>query len=358
MKKIFQLFALLFVASLLFIKCDAMEAPPAIYATDLTLNVSSLQLAPGDAETLIATVTPGNATHRHLTWVSSDPQVATVNAAGVVTAVANGTATITVTVQGAYRATAAVTVSTALEGISFNVEEIRLPSIGDYQLLTVVFTPATASNQNVTWESSRPAVASVVNGLVTALSSGTTTITVRSEEGGFEATVEVESVGLVRIPLTVDMLYTNAPQAGAGLDNLLSDVSGNYFHTAWGRDVLGLHYIRVDLGAPLSNNTTIVYSFRTRGGGNGRLDVTTMRVESSTDGVTWTIANEQSFDIPNVRWSFVESVPFVVPGAPRYLRFTPLQLRGLAASPLPPQIERSPRAYFDMGGSFSLFRIQ
>ncbi len=48
-------------------------------------------------ETIVATVQPTNATNKRVTWESSDPEVATVDANGKVTAVAGGTATITVT---------------------------------------------------------------------------------------------------------------------------------------------------------------------------------------------------------------------------------------------------------------------
>ena len=345
MKKIFQLFALLFVASLLFIKCDAMGPPPAIYATDVTLNVSSLQFAPGDTETLIATVTPGDATHRHLTWASSNTDVATVNASGVVTAVANGTATITVTVQGAYRATAVVTVSTALEGISLNVETVRLLSIGAYQTLTVRFTPATASNQNVTWTSSHPAVASVENGLVTALTSGTTTITVRSEEGGFEATSVVRVEDWVAIPLTAAMLSTNAPQGGAGIERLLDGDPATYFHTSWG-GIPAPHYFVVNLGTPLSG--TISYSYRTRGGGH--TTVRSMRVEASNDGTNWTNVSEQDFPFPAQNLRLIAAESFTLPGAFSMFRFTPL-------STVNHHPNMPPAGYFCMR-EFNLFRVQ
>lgn len=73
--------------------------------TEVTLEI-------GATETLKATVTPGNATNKKVTWSSSDDKIASVDAAkGVVTAVAAGTATITVTtVDGEKTATCEVTV--------------------------------------------------------------------------------------------------------------------------------------------------------------------------------------------------------------------------------------------------------
>ena len=76
----------------------------------VTLNKATLTLAAGASETLTATVTPAKAEHGALTWTSSNPAVATTDQNGKVTAVANGTAFITVAVAGK-TATCKVTVT-------------------------------------------------------------------------------------------------------------------------------------------------------------------------------------------------------------------------------------------------------
>lgn len=69
----------------------------------------SLQI--GNTKTLTATVAPAEATNTSVTWASSNPAVATVSSAGVVTAVAQGTSTVTATtVDGSFTKTCAVTV--------------------------------------------------------------------------------------------------------------------------------------------------------------------------------------------------------------------------------------------------------
>lgn len=65
-----------------------------IPVTGVTLSENTLTLTVGGTGTLTATVSPGNATNRAVTWTSSDTAVATVSN-GVVTAVSPGTATIT-----------------------------------------------------------------------------------------------------------------------------------------------------------------------------------------------------------------------------------------------------------------------
>lgn len=79
--------------------------------TGVSLDKTNLNLNPGKGGTLIATITPGNATNQNVTWESSDTKVVTVDN-GLVTAVAEGSATITVTTEdGSKTATCTVIVT-------------------------------------------------------------------------------------------------------------------------------------------------------------------------------------------------------------------------------------------------------
>lgn len=83
-----------------------------VAVTGVQLNKRTLTLAPTATETLVATISPDNATNKSLRWSSSDSDVATVDANGKVTAVAEGQAVITVsTVDGGFTAQCTVTVS-------------------------------------------------------------------------------------------------------------------------------------------------------------------------------------------------------------------------------------------------------
>ena len=82
-----------------------------IHVTSVSLDKTSLELTEGETAQLTATVKPDNATNKNVTWSSSAPNVATVDSSGKVTAVAPGTATITVTTQdGNHTAACTVTV--------------------------------------------------------------------------------------------------------------------------------------------------------------------------------------------------------------------------------------------------------
>ena len=86
----------------------------AIAVTGVSVAPTSLSIKEGATSSLTATVQPTDATNRNVTWSSNNPAVATVNANGVVTGVAVGSTTITVTTEdGNKTATCAVTVTEA-----------------------------------------------------------------------------------------------------------------------------------------------------------------------------------------------------------------------------------------------------
>lgn len=80
--------------------------------------------------------------------------------------------------------------SVPVEGVALNKQGLSLTE-GGTETLTATITPANATNKNVTWSSSNTAVATVENGVVTAVSVGTATITVTTEDGGKAACCEV-----------------------------------------------------------------------------------------------------------------------------------------------------------------------
>ncbi|MFS0817078.1 phage major tail protein, TP901-1 family [Lysinibacillus sp. 1P01SD] len=88
------------------------ETTTPVAVTGLSVNPTTLTVAVGDTGSIVANVVPVNATNKSVTFTSSDEAIATVNAQGVVTGVADGSATITATTDdGGFTATTAVTVT-------------------------------------------------------------------------------------------------------------------------------------------------------------------------------------------------------------------------------------------------------
>lgn len=83
----------------------------------VSLDKTELDLTVGDTQTLTATITPDDANNKNVSWSSDKPSVATVDENGKVTAVAAGTANITVkTVDGEKTAVCTVTVTAKSSG--------------------------------------------------------------------------------------------------------------------------------------------------------------------------------------------------------------------------------------------------
>ena len=139
------------------------------------LDKTALAMTIGDADVqLNVTVTPANATNADVDWKSSDLSVATVDGAGIVHAVADGTATITAKA-GGKTATCTVTVSKKAASISYAETEIG-KSVGD-DAFTNELTQV--GDGTVSYASDNTAVATVnaTTGKVTIVGAGTATIT-------------------------------------------------------------------------------------------------------------------------------------------------------------------------------------
>ena len=144
---------------------------------------------------LTASVSPSYATNQGVTWMSDNPDVATVDQQGNVTQHAVGYATITVkTAENSFTAECLISVQparTRVQGISFADTSMDL---GLYASVTLkpVFTPADATDQTLTWESSNKAVVTVSRtGEVTAIGLGTAEITATSNDGEHKASITV-----------------------------------------------------------------------------------------------------------------------------------------------------------------------
>lgn len=172
--------------------CTVTVGSQAIPVEGITLNKNAVELNVGGEETLTATVSPDNATDQTVTWESSDPTVAKVEN-GKITALKVGTATITATAGDNKTATCAVEVKPiAVAGITLDQDSVIL-NVGNEVTLTATVSPENATDKTVIWESSDPTVATVENGKITAVATGTATITAKAGDKTAECTVTVSN---------------------------------------------------------------------------------------------------------------------------------------------------------------------
>ncbi len=177
--------------------CTVTVKSTNVAVSSVKLNSSSKTLTKaGETYQLKATVSPDNATNKNVTWSSSKESVATVNSSGLVTAKANGSATITAkTKDGGKTATCKITVkidtTVSVTGVTLDKSAASL-TVGESVTLKATVSPSNATKKDVSWSSSNSGVATVdSSGKVTAVAPGTAKITVTTNDGSKKATCDI-----------------------------------------------------------------------------------------------------------------------------------------------------------------------
>lgn len=181
MKKTLSRSLSLLLAVVLAVSLALPAAAASVAVTGVTLDKTSVTLAPKDSITLKATVQPDNATNQNLTWSSNREDVATVSSKGVVTAVTEGTTTITVkTKESGYSATCNVTVAkSTVTGLTIDPAGPEILPVGKTRTLVAkaTYSNGTTSTVDVTWSRTNANIADVSSeGVVTAVAEGSSEI--------------------------------------------------------------------------------------------------------------------------------------------------------------------------------------
>lgn len=158
-----------------------------IPVTSVTLAPETLSIEEGKTAGLTATISPANASDQQFSWDVEDTEIASVygytSETKTVTALKKGQTQITVTVDG-QTASCTVTVTPrtiSVESITLNKPQLSLVK-GATETLTATVLPTRATDKTVIWESSDTAVATVKDGIVTAVAAGNATITAKAGE--------------------------------------------------------------------------------------------------------------------------------------------------------------------------------
>lgn len=156
-----------------------------IPVASVTLDPTEMTIEKGKTANLTATILPKNASNQRVNWAFSKAGIVFVSGDNIGTRTvegrAVGTTTITVTIDGK-TATCEVTVTPKaipVESITLNKTELSLVK-GATETLTATVSPENATDKTVTWESSDEAVATVKDGVVTAVAAGNAKITAKA----------------------------------------------------------------------------------------------------------------------------------------------------------------------------------
>lgn len=162
--------------------------------TSVELDKTEITLDAEETYTLKATVKPDDATDKTVVWESSKTSVATVDNNGKVKGIDNGVASVTATC-GGKSASCKVNVVVLVKSVSLSQTSTTIAVGQDPLTLSATISPDNAADKSLTWTSSNPSVATVNNGVITAVDAGTTTIT--ADASGKTATCEVTVIMLV-----------------------------------------------------------------------------------------------------------------------------------------------------------------
>lgn len=186
-------------------------------AKSLTLSEHNVTINVGDENKILdAVIMPEFAYDNKVAWKSSDESIVKVSENGILTAVSNGNATITVSSEdGILTDECKVTVTDKkFERLSLNKTSIELTEIDSVYPLS-----ANIENSDLVWKSDNENIASVTDGVVTAKGKGKTTITVSTYDG------KQTSKCAVNVN-TSDNTITN--------DTFFKDTDGNYIYSQGG----------------------------------------------------------------------------------------------------------------------------
>ena len=173
--------------------------------TDLTLSDTDISIMVGESRTISSSVSEGNNT---VNWISDDESIAFVKS-GVIVGKGEGRTIITATTVNGIKQEILVRViqkEIPVEGITFGSSNINM-KVGETQKLKYAVYPAGATNRNISINYDRNILRIDSSYMITALKSGTTTITLESENHkSASMTITITDVPLEKIQMNTSAL--------------------------------------------------------------------------------------------------------------------------------------------------------
>ena len=173
--------------------CAVTVSKAAIKAESISLDRTSLEIEVDGTYTLTATVLPGNATDKTVTWTSDTPSTANVSEDGTVTGISEGKTTIRAKIADLEATCEVNVVPKVVHVTSVVLSETDLKLYPDEtHTLTAEVTPDNATFKTIEWSSSSPEVATVNEGVITPVNIGTTVIVAKAD--GISASCNVSII--------------------------------------------------------------------------------------------------------------------------------------------------------------------
>ena len=256
---------------------DFVEKAIEVTAISVTAAGDKTSLTTGETIQLNATLTPTNTTQIGITWLSSDPDTASVDENGLVTTKKAGTVTITAkssvkeTVTGTIQLTIADPVAN-VSSITLDKSELSL-MVGDDSTLVATIEADEGATKAVNWTSDNEEVATVdSNGKVTATGVGTAHIKVETVETNAEGN-KLSAICTVTVVEKIDKIGDLAKGDGAHVIGKITSISKQgyvvddgtgammvYFGTTFSADSVSLGEVKDIKGTVDANNGLIQFN--------------------------------------------------------------------------------------------------
>lgn len=166
-----------------------------INAESIEVN-DTIKLEVQEEKILGCKILPDNTTQKNIVWEVEDSSIALVDENGKVKGCKLGETKVIATVKDSKISDTCIVkiVPTLVTGIE--CDKYRKILIGSIDIINASIIPSNATNKNIIWESGDESIVSVINGNITPKNTGTTTIKVISQDGGFqdECTVNVVEI--------------------------------------------------------------------------------------------------------------------------------------------------------------------
>ena len=204
--------------------------------TGLTVSPDSASIEVGEVLELTATITPGNASDKEVTWTSDDPSICTVNEDGEIKGIKGGATLIKcVSEDGDLMAYSMITVIEKVTTIT--LPETAEVGVGKKLKLTAIVSGDTASNKKLKWKSSKKSVCTVSkSGTITGKKAGKARIWAKATDGsGVKASCVVRVIKATE-DIELSASYVSLVQGGKKKIKVTTTPAKTTYSPVWTTD--------------------------------------------------------------------------------------------------------------------------
>ena len=167
------------------------------FVETLDIAESEMDVFLGEKHTLIASITPEDATRPEITWSVEEPAIVSISEDGVIEAIDCGETVVLATSTNGISDSIVIRVN-EIKAEAIEIDGIDAVLIGNSLKLSTIFTPSNTSDQNVEWSLDNTTIASIsADGLLVANNVGIVSVTAKQKDVSATCLVEI-------LPIKVD----------------------------------------------------------------------------------------------------------------------------------------------------------